>query len=74
MKKKLEGLFLPTWLAGGVVPGYRALAATRKVRSGLAGGWCATTFVDTTPEAMFATFADMYTTTGFTDRKLRVRF
>ena len=72
--KKLEGFFLTAWLSGGF-PGARLLSAAAKVRAGLGdGGWCATTFVDCAPEAMWDKFVDMYTTTGFTDRKLRIRF
>ena len=72
--KKLEGLFLKTWLVEGF-PGRRLLAATSKVRAGLAkGGWCASTFADCAVEEMWPTFLDMYNTTGFTDRKLRIRF
>ncbi|KAH8086104.1 hypothetical protein JL720_7305 [Aureococcus anophagefferens] len=72
--KKLEGFFLTAWLTGGF-PGARLLSAAAKVRAGLGeGGWCATTFVDCAPEAMWDKFVDRYTTTGFTDRKLRIRF
>ena len=45
------------------------------MRQGLGeGGWCHSSFVDTTPDAMFAAFKEMKTTTGFTDKKLRIRF
>lgn len=73
--KKVEGLFLKSWLMQGF-PGRRLMAATSKVRAGLHkdGGWCASAFADCGPDDMWAKFLDMYTTSGFTDRKLRVRF
>ena len=37
------------------------------------GGWAESKFVDTTIERMHADFLEMYTKTGFTDRKLRLR-
>ena len=72
--KELRGFYLSSWLTGGF-PLVRLLKTTAKVRAGLApGGWCESTFVDCPPDAMWATFVDMYSTSGFTDKKLRVRF
>ena len=53
----------------------RLRAASKAVTPSLGeGGWAASTFVDCTLESMHADFLQMWTSSGFTDRKLRIRF
>lgn len=75
-RKSIKGWLLTHWVrAGGLLGTVRRLrAASAVVNPGLAaGGWCSTKFVDVPIEGMWGTFLDMYTTSGFTDRKLRIR-
>lgn len=75
-KKKLEGFFLTSWVTQG--NGFdvmmRIRAATAKVHAGLANGWSSSQFVDCSIDDMWDTFCDMYKNSGFTNRKLRIRF
>ena len=52
----------------------RLRGATACVHAGLTpGGWAASQFADCTLDTMWPTFLDMYNTSGFTNRKLRIR-
>lgn len=74
-KVSVEGFFLPTWLAGTNQPGMllRLNRASNAVLPALADGWSSSQFVDCTLENMFEEFTKMWTTTGFTNKKLRIR-
>ncbi|KAJ8614058.1 hypothetical protein CTAYLR_005855 [Chrysophaeum taylorii] len=75
--KKLAGWYLRSYLTGdGVLATARRMSvAAAKVRAGLGrGGWCASTFADCTMATFWTTFLDIRNSTGFTDRKLRIRF
>ena len=53
----------------------RLRAASKAVTPNLGeGGWAASKFVDCTLDSMHADFLRMWTSSGFTDRKLRIRF
>lgn len=53
----------------------RLSAAGKAVNMGLGeGGWAATRFADCTLDTMHREFLDMWHSSGFTDRKLRIRF
>lgn len=76
-KKLLEGFYLPTWLQAGdpVTMLMRVRNATALVHAGLQeGGWACSQFVDCTLDDMFEKFVNMYNDSGFTGKKLRVRF
>jgi len=75
-KKEIKGFLLTQWVRKGgmlyTIPRLRTASAT--VNSGLQkGGWCSSEFVDTTLDGMWDSFLDMYTKSGFTGRKLRIR-
>eukprot|EP00939_MAST-03C_sp_MAST-3C-sp1_P000185 g185.t1 len=74
-KKKVRGWLLTYWLqSGGTVSMMNRLRwASPLVNSGLKDGWSSTKFQDVSMDNMWNTFLDMYTKSGFTDRKLRVR-
>ena len=75
-KKQIKGWLLTYWLkAGGFLSMLNRLRwASPLVNSGLHQGWSATKFEDVAMEKMWPTFLDMYNKSGFTDRKLRIRF
>jgi NADPH:quinone reductase len=74
-RKKLKGWFLPTWLQDGGVMNMlmRIRKASSKVNEGLGNnGWSSTKFHDVSMKDMFSEFKDMYSKSGFTNRKLRI--
>lgn len=77
-QKQLKGWYLKQYLMGDgtFASARRFMLATSRVRAGLAArdGWCATRFVDCTMDDWWATFLDMKQSSGFTDKKLRIRF
>lgn len=76
-RKKLEGFFLTSWLMKGdsVSMLMRIRAATACVHAGLEGdGWATSQFDDCTIDEMFTQFKTMYKESGFTGKKLRIRF
>lgn len=81
-KKKVEGWYLGSWIKGEdsstptVTMLMRMRNATACVHEGLVApdGWAASQFVDTTLDEMQSKFVDMMKDTGFTGKKLRIRF
>ena len=79
-EKKVEGFLVAghagSWLRkdGLLKMGLRQRACAQRVCPALAeGGWAASTFVDCTPDTMWASFLSLYKSEGFTGKKLRVR-
>mmetsp|Transcript_22401 Transcript_22401/g.32654 ORF Transcript_22401/g.32654 Transcript_22401/m.32654 type:complete len:367 (+) Transcript_22401:73-1173(+) len=77
--KKLEGFFLTSWLMGSDSLGMlmRVRAATACVHAGLENqetGWAVSQFEDCSLDNMWEKFVDMWNESGFTGRKLRIRF
>lgn len=76
--KQVKGWYLKTYLLGGgmLASARRITLASAKVRSGLAAndGWCKTNFVDCDVVDFWNKFIDMKRSSGFTDKKLRIRF
>jgi NADPH:quinone reductase len=76
-RKKLEGWYLGAWVAAGdsISMLMRIRAATACVHAGLVGdGWATSQFKDCKIENMWENFVDMWKSSGFTGRKLRIRF
>eukprot|EP00944_MAST-04C_sp_MAST-4C-sp1_P013573 g13573.t1 len=76
-RKKFEGWLLTNWLlenGKGLGALSRLNAATKVVHSGLGNGWSSSTFHDCSLDNMWETFLDMRNKSGFTGRKLRIRF
>lgn len=76
-RKHVEGWLLPTWLTEGdsVTMLMRIRSATALVHAGLgAGGWASSQFVDCSLDNMWDNFLQMYNDSGFTGKKLRIRF
>jgi len=76
-KKQIKGWLLTNWLTeGGLLRTLGRLRRARKlVNPGLkAGGWAESKFVDCELETAWSRFIEMYESSGFTDRKLRIRF
>lgn len=76
-RKKLEGWYLGNWVAAGdsISMLMRIRAATFCVHGGLVeGGWATSQFKDCKIDDMWENFVDMWNTSGFTGRKLRIRF
>mmetsp|Transcript_20989 Transcript_20989/g.83692 ORF Transcript_20989/g.83692 Transcript_20989/m.83692 type:complete len:239 (-) Transcript_20989:251-967(-) len=78
-QKALTAFYLKQWLVGDgpLASARRMMLATGHVRAGLeqrADGWCRSTFVDCRMTDMLDAFYDMKDASGFTDKKLRVRF
>jgi len=79
--KKVEGWLLPRWLMGNgskITAARMIHYASGIVNPGLvAGGWASSTFTDTTLDAAFSKFLEMFSNIGsggFTGKKLRIRF
>lgn len=76
--KQVKGWYLKTYLIGDgpFTSARRITLASAKVRSGLAAndGWCKTNFVDCDVGDFWLKFIDMKRSSGFTDKKLRIRF
>ena len=77
-KKKFEGWLLTNWIlehGKGLSTLMRINAATKTVHRGLANnGWSSSKYFDVQLENMWETFLGMKTKSGFTGRKLRIRF
>mmetsp|Transcript_15958 Transcript_15958/g.50007 ORF Transcript_15958/g.50007 Transcript_15958/m.50007 type:complete len:362 (-) Transcript_15958:65-1150(-) len=76
-RKQLKGWYLKTYLLdeGPLASARRLYNASARVRAGLADdGWCKTSFVDCDTSDFWAKFIDMKNSSGFTDKKLRIRF
>lgn len=77
-KCKVEGWFLPSWIDGfsgsqiSTVMNVRAASAA--VLPALQDGWSSTLFTDCTIDTAFDEFVKMFTTNGFTNKKLRICF
>lgn len=73
-KKKLEGFYLGTWVQGDMFL-QRLRTATALVNGGLVdGGWASSQFVDCSVDNMWSEFLRMWKESGFTGKKLRIRF
>jgi NADPH:quinone reductase-like Zn-dependent oxidoreductase len=80
-KKKFEGWLLTNWIlefGKGLSTLMRLRAATACVHEGLSSttgsGWAVSQFEDCDLDNLWAKFLDMKTSSGFTGRKLRLRF
>ncbi|CAM9118195.1 unnamed protein product [Ectocarpus fasciculatus] len=73
-KKKLEGFYLGSWVQGDMLL-QRLRTATGLVHAGLVeDGWASSQFVDCTIDEMWPEFLKMWKESGFTGKKLRIRF
>lgn len=77
-QKKLEGFYLGSWIKSGdsVSMLMRIRAATACVHAGLenSSGWAASQFSDCKVDNMWEEFVKMWKESGFTNKKLRIRF
>lgn len=73
-RKKVEGFYLGSWVQSDML--YQKLrTATGLVHSGLGeNGWAASQFLDCSIEEMWPEFLKMWKESGFTGKKLRIRF
>jgi NADPH:quinone reductase len=73
-KKMVEGFFLGAWVQGDVFL-QRLRTATALVHGGLVeNGWASSQFVDCSIDDMWTEFLKMWKESGFTGKKLRIRF
>lgn len=73
-QKKLEGFYLGSWVQSDML--YQRLrTATALVHTGLVeDGWASSQFADCTIDEMWPEFVKMWKESGFTGKKLRIRF
>lgn len=74
-KKMIEGFYLGAWVQGDMLL-QRLRTATALVHGGLASenGWASSQFLDCAIDDMWAEFIKMWKESGFTGKKLRIRF